>query len=114
MRLYVKTSMPFVLATCLLVATTFAADNLTIEQKDKAFVYQGTKIDSLKVKVGDTVNFKNMDSFFHNVFSLSDSKMFDLGSYPQGQFKSVTFDKKGKVEVECAIHPLMHMIVEVK
>jgi plastocyanin len=40
--------------------------------------------------------------------------LFDLGSYPQGQSKSVTFDKAGKVEVECAIHPQMKMTVEVK
>ena len=59
------------------------------------------------------VSFKNEDPFFHNVFSLSDAKTFDLGSYPKGQSKSVTFDKPGTVEVECSIHPEMKMLIEV-
>ena len=49
-----------------------------------------------------------------NIFSLSDTKTFDLGSYPQGQSKKVVFDKPGTVEIECAIHPDMKLVVEVK
>lgn len=67
----------------------------------------------LKVKRGDSISFRNDDSHFHNVFSLSDAKSFDLGSYPQGQSKKVTFDKEGSVDVECAIHPGMKLKVEV-
>jgi plastocyanin len=85
-----------------------------VEQKDKAFVHKGARVANIKVKVGDVIEFKNLDPYFHNVFSLSDVKIFDLGSYPQGHSKSVKFDKRGKVEVECAIHPEMHMIVEVE
>ena len=96
------------------VITAAQAAEQTVEQKDKAFVFNGAKVETLKVKVGDVVQFKNMDPYFHNVFSLSDAKLFDLGSYPQGQSKSVTFDKAGKVEIECAIHPQMKMTVEVK
>jgi plastocyanin len=48
------------------------------------------------------------------VFSLSDIQFFDLGSYPQGESKSVTFEKQGIIEVECAIHPDMKMTIEVK
>ncbi len=90
------------------------AEDFTVEQKNKVFVYKGAKVERLKIKLGDVIEFKNMDPYFHNVFSLSDAKMFDLGSYPQGQSRSVTFDKEGKVEVECAIHPQMKMSVEVK
>ena len=79
-----------------------------VEQKDKQF-----SVKHLKVKTGDSVSFRNADPFFHNVFSLSDTKTFDLGSYPQGQAKSVKFDKPGTVEIECAIHPGMKMAVEV-
>ncbi len=96
---------------CLLgsyVAAAYAADHV-VEQKDKKFAKT-----ALKVKVGDTVTFKNMDSFNHNIFSLSDAKSFDLGSYPQGQARAVTMDKPGKVEVECSIHPDMKMDVEVE
>ncbi|HEY0702296.1 MAG TPA: hypothetical protein VGD60_05970 [Candidatus Acidoferrales bacterium] len=91
-----------------------AGQEYLVEQKDKEFVYQGAKVASLKIKVGDVLQFKNQDPYFHNVYSLSDVKLFDLGSYPQGQSKSVKFDKPGKVEIECAIHPQMHLIVEVK
>ena len=99
----------------LVLTTTFAlAGEQTVEQKDKTFSMNGAKVSTLKVKVGDVISFKNMDPYFHNVFSLSDAKLFDLGSFPQGQSRSVTFDKAGKVEVECAIHPQMKLTVEVK
>ena len=80
-----------------------------VGQKNKAFSH-----DKLTVGVGDTVKFTNNDDFFHNVFSLSDAKFFDLGSYPKGESKSVTFEQTGTVEVECAIHPSMKMVVEVQ
>ncbi len=60
------------------------------------------------------MKFINNDPFFHNVFSLSDTEMFDLGSYPQGESRDVTFNTPGVVEVECAIHPEMHMTIQVK
>lgn len=85
------------------------AKEFEVLQKDKKF--SQTK---LSVKVGDSISFKNVDPFTHNIFSLSDTKTFDLGSYPQGQSKSVVFDKPGTVEVECAIHPDMKLVVEVK
>jgi plastocyanin len=106
----------FILTAAILSVMSAAAmaEDFMVEQRDKAFVYKGAKEQTLKIKVGDVIQFKNADPYFHNVFSLSDAKMFDLGSYPQGQSKSVTFDKAGKVEVECAIHPQMKMTVEVK
>jgi plastocyanin len=67
----------------------------------------------LKVKVGDTVSFVNKDPYFHNIFSLSESNSFDLGSHGPGERRSVTFDKPGKVFVECAIHPFMKMQIDV-
>ncbi len=80
-----------------------------VGQKNKSF----TK-DKLTIKVGDTVSFKNEDTFFHNVYSLSDAKFFDLGSFPKGESREVVFDTKGTVEVECAIHPTMKMTIEVQ
>jgi len=79
-----------------------------VAQKGKAF---STK--KLSVKLGDSVKFVNEDPFSHNVFSLSDAKSFDLGSYGQGGSKSIVFDKAGQVEVECAVHPDMKLIIEV-
>jgi plastocyanin len=102
-----------ILTACLLTLTLIAppvwAGEQVVTQRNKAF---STK--KLKLKVGDTIKFTNEDSFAHNVFSLSPTKGFDTGSFGNGQSKSVTFDKPGKVEVECAIHPDMRMDVEVE
>lgn len=86
-----------------------AAGEHVVAQKGKAF-----SVKRLKVKVGDTVKFVNDDPFSHNVFSLSAPKSFDLGTYPQGGAKSVTFDKDGTIDVECAVHPDMQMTIEVE
>jgi plastocyanin len=99
-------------ASSILILLTLTAPvqaaTFTVLQKDKQFVPV-----TLKIKVGDSINFTNEDPFYHNVFSLSDTKNFDLGSFPKGQFKTVVFDKAGKVNVECAIHPNMHLEIEV-
>ena len=79
-----------------------------IAQKNNEFSQK-----SLRVKRGDAVSFRNDDPHFHNVFSLSDAKSFDLGSFPKGESRKVVFDKEGEVEVECAIHPQMKLKVEV-
>lgn len=97
-----------------LSAQIVLADMIVVGQKNKAFVTNGSKLEKLEIKVGDTIRFMNQDPFFHNVFSLSDLKTFDLGSFPKGDFKPVTFDKPGIVEVECAIHPQMFLKVTVK
>lgn len=90
------------------------AAEFTVDQHNKTFEKDGVKISKISIKTGDTIHFRNMDPWFHNVFSLSELKIFDLGSYPQGQQKPVTFDKPGNVQVECAIHPQMQLDVEVK
>lgn len=61
----------------------------------------------LPVLVGSTVEFPNNDSVKHNVFSLSRTKKFNLGSYAAGTSKSVLFDKSGIVEVHCDVHAEM-------
>ena len=61
----------------------------------------------LAVQVGTTVEFPNNDRVFHNVFSFRDGKRFDLGLYPIGSIKRVTFDKAGVSRIFCNIHPQM-------
>ena len=63
--------------------------------------------DLIVVPVGGTVAFPNMDPIFHNVFSLSKTKSFDLGSYDKGDTRRVTFAKPGVVNVYCHLHPNM-------
>jgi plastocyanin len=87
-------------------ANAGAAARLAIEQRDENFVPH-----VLPVLRGSTVEFPNEDPVFHNVFSLSSSRTFDLGRYPKGTSKSVHFDRRGTVQVFCHIHSDMSAIV---
>ncbi len=104
-----KTPLAFLVAATITLPVYVYAKDFEVLQKDKKFSVQ-----KLTLNVGDSISFKNEDPFSHNIFSLSDTKTFDLGTYPQGQAKKVTFDKPGTVDVECAIHPDMKLTVEVK
>jgi len=64
----------------------------------------------LPVLVGTTVEWPNHDEIYHNAFSMSDSKQFDLGLY-KDKAKPITFDKLGRVDVFCSIHSTMHCVV---
>jgi plastocyanin len=101
-------------AAIVLVPAIAQAEEITVTQTDKTFKMNGAKIEKLTIKAGDTIKFLNEDPWFHNIFSLSDLKTFDLGSYPKGQFKTVTFEKAGQADIECAIHPGMLLKLEVK
>jgi|TARA_B110000977_G_scaffold142532_2_gene180839 plastocyanin len=90
------------------------ADEVIIDQLNKEFVFGGETVAALTIKTGDTLVFRNRDEFFHNIYSLSDLTTFDLGSFPKGDARSVTFDEPGVAEIECAIHPDMYMTVEVE
>ena len=104
---FTRCALLFLLAAPL--ALPLQAKDFEVTQKDKKFNHK-----KLSVSLGDAVSFKNEDPYVHNIFSLSDTKTFDLGSYAQGQAKKVVFDKPGEVEIECAIPPEMKLIVEVK
>jgi hypothetical protein len=69
--------------------------------------------DLIVVPVGSTVQFPNSDPIFHNVFSLSKAQSFDLGYYPQGQSRTVKFDRAGIVQVYCHIHANMYAAIVV-
>jgi len=59
----------------------------------------------LPVQVGAKVTFPNADDFYHNVFSYSRSKRFDLGRFMKNETPpAVQFDKAGEVKVFCEIH----------
>ncbi|TGN08421.1 methylamine utilization protein [Leptospira ilyithenensis] len=98
-----------VLTGILVCSALYAANEFSVAQKNKSF-----SVKTLDIKVGDTVSFPNEDDFFHNVYSLSPAKIFDLGSYKKGETKKVIFDKAGIITVQCAIHPEMKMEIVVK
>ena len=65
------------------------------------------------VTVGSTVEFPNADPFFHNVFSLSRARTFDLGRYPSGESRERSFPRAGVVKVFCDIHSHMSALIMV-
>lgn len=85
-----------------------AKDRPSMAQKDKRFVPT-----VLAVQVGDTVSFPNLDPFFHNVFSYSKVKRFDLGRYAEGKSADVVFDKPGVAQVFCEIHSTMRAYIHI-
>jgi plastocyanin len=77
-----------------------------MDQRDEAFSPH-----VLTVNTGSVVDFPNNDRTFHNVFSLSKTKKFDLGRYGRGKSKTERFDRAGIVRVFCDIHSHMSAFV---
>jgi len=66
----------------------------------------------LVVQTGTRVEFPNRDDDYHNVFSLSKTKRFDLGRYRKDESPpAVLFDKPGVVRLFCEIHQHMRGVV---
>jgi plastocyanin len=65
------------------------------------------------VTIGSEVEFPNDDPIYHNVFSLSRAKNFNLGRYPRGTTRVVRMDKPGVVKVFCDIHSHMSATIMV-
>lgn len=65
------------------------------------------------ITVGSVVEFPNEDPFFHNVFSLSRARTFDLGRYPSGESRERSFPRAGIVKVYCDIHSQMSALIMV-
>lgn len=79
-----------------------------VDQRDKMFLPH-----VLVVTRGTTVRFPNDDTIFHNVFAYFQAKKFDLGMYPRGATKSITFDKTGLVVLLCNVHSDMSAYIMV-
>ena len=77
-----------------------------LDQRNETFVPY-----VLPITVGTTVEFTNSDRTYHNVFSLSKPRRFDLGRYGSGRSKSVRFDHPGVVRVFCDIHSHMSAFI---
>jgi plastocyanin len=79
---------------------------VVLDQRNETFVPH-----VLAITTGTTVRFLNSDKTYHNIFSLSRPKRFDLGRYPTGASKSVRFDRPGIVRVFCEIHSHMSAFI---
>lgn len=77
-------------------------------QKDLTFVPA-----LLPVQTGTKVAFPNLDDTYHNIFSFSPAKRFDLGRYRPDErpIPSVVFDVPGLVTVRCDIHEHMRALI---
>jgi plastocyanin len=75
---------------------------VTIEQTNRRF-----SPEMVVIQAGSKVSFPNNDPIFHNIFSLAGPKSFDLGNYPKGDTRMVTFPESGIVYVNCHLHPNM-------
>jgi plastocyanin len=90
------------------VSTGALAATQVIHQQGRAF-----SSESITVKKSEAVTFLNDDTVPHNIMSASKGNEFNLGSLPPGSSTDVTFKDDGEVQVICAIHPRMKMIVKV-
>jgi plastocyanin len=79
-----------------------------VAQKDLAFLPP-----LLPVQVGTAVEFPNLDDTYHNIFSYSPTKRFDLGRYrpEERPIPSVIFDVPGLVTLRCDIHEHMRGLI---
>lgn len=81
---------------------------VVMDQKDKEF-----NPPVLAVMKGTKVKFNNSDPFFHNVFSNSRVKTFNVSQEKAGDASTVTFDKVGLVPIRCHIHAAMRAVIDV-
>ena len=77
-----------------------------MDQRNETFVPH-----VLAIRTGTIVDFPNNDRIYHNVFSLSPVRRFDLGRYAVGRSKAVRFDRPGVVRVFCDIHSHMSAFI---
>jgi len=80
--------------------------HVRLDQRDEQFVPH-----VLAIVAGTVVDFPNNDRTYHNVFSLSKTRSFDLGRYAAGRSKAIRFDQPGIVRVFCDIHSHMSAFI---
>ena len=85
---------------------TESTRHAVMDQRNETFVPH-----LLAITTGTTVDFPNSDHIYHNVFSLSKAKSFDLGRYEAGKSRAVTFERPGIVRVFCDIHSHMNAFI---
>jgi plastocyanin len=96
-----------VLSLC--AASAALAATVNVSQKDRKFAP-----DALIVTAGTTVHIVNDDKVTHHIYVDSPTMKFDSGEQPIGSTVDVVFDKQGTFTVLCAIHPTMHLNVNVQ
>lgn len=84
-------------------------DHAVMDQRKMAFIPH-----LLPVLRGTQVDFPNNDAVRHNVFSPSRSaRQFNVGLYPAGSSRTVTFENVGVVPLLCNVHSEMLAFIAV-
>jgi len=83
-----------------------ASETPRLAQKGQMFVPR-----VVVIAANSNVEFPNQDPIYHNVFSLSPTRRFDLGKYRRGSSRTVNFPKPGLVNVYCDIHSNMEAFI---
>lgn len=120
MRILIATSFVFLGSAALAETHTVVQTNqqfLNSEAETKVEEIKKTPSSSapfvlktMKIKKGDSIQFKNLDKMVHNVYG----EDFDLKAQPPGDQRSQKFEHEGHFKVKCAIHPKMKFDVEVE
>lgn len=87
---------------------TTPAPVVQVSQKDLMFVPS-----LLAVETGTRIEFPNLDDTYHNIFSFSPAKRFDLGRYRSDErpVPFQIFDQPGLVTLRCDIHEHMRGLI---
>jgi plastocyanin len=98
------TRVPFAVVSLTEVPGSFSPSSrgANMNQKNKEFAPH-----VLAIMKGTKVHFNNSDPFFHNIFSSSRTKTFNVSQTKKGDSSEVTFDKIGVVPIRCHIHANM-------
>lgn len=96
-------------AALLLSASASRAEDFLVTQSNKTFTPE-----TLTIKRGDRVVFVNNDTVTHNMYSDTEGSEFNLGAQKPGEKTGIRLTVPGTVEVQCEIHPQMHLEIEVK
>ncbi len=91
-----------------LAAAALAARIVTVSQVGRAF-----SVAALHLQRGDSVHFTNDDIFDHQLYSDSPGFKFESDEQPPGSAKDIQFTKAGTFDIQCQIHPRMHLAVTV-
>jgi len=95
-------------AAALSTIAVVSAHQHTVSQKGKSF-----SSETITIRPGDEVIFKNDDDVTHNIFSNASGMSFNITQGP-GETGGHVFNGEGTAEVRCAFHPRMKMTIVVK
>ena len=101
------------LAACailsLITVPALAASTIVVSQKNRAFMVR-----EIDIKVGDSIRFTDDDEFAHQIFVSAPTFTYESDEQEPGQAVVVTFPRAGTFDVQCRIHPKMHLRVVVR